>query len=89
MRRRRRTTCRQAKDAFVATMRVDVGPGVKMELNRFVRKADMMITTASDAFCGMRALKSLYLGEYGSAESALIRCPLQRWGKSGTMKAIR
>lgn len=42
MRRTRRITWRQANDAFVATMREGVGPGVKIELNKSVRKLDMM-----------------------------------------------
>ena len=35
----RSTSCRPANDAFVATTRVGVGPGLKMEDMRLVRKA--------------------------------------------------
>ena len=31
-------TCKAAKEAFVATIKVGVGPGVNIELNRLVRK---------------------------------------------------
>jgi hypothetical protein len=44
-RRRRRIPWRQANATFVATMRVGVGPGVKMDWKRSVRKADIF-------FCG-------------------------------------
>ena len=35
------TSWRHAKEAFVAARRVEVGPGVKMDWKRSVRKADM------------------------------------------------
>ncbi len=41
MRRKRRTTCRAAKEAFVAIIMEGVGPGVKMEFIRSVRKVAM------------------------------------------------
>ncbi len=42
IRRRRRRTCRAAKEALVAMMRVGVGPAVKMDWKRSVRKLDML-----------------------------------------------
>lgn len=45
MRRRRRTSCRAANVAFVAIRRVGVGPGVKMDIARSVRKVAMVATT--------------------------------------------
>ncbi len=47
-RRARRTTWRQAKDAFVAIRRVGVGPGVKIDSQREVRNDDM---TVSNQIC--------------------------------------
>ena len=44
MRRRRSTSCRHAKETFVATRRVEVGPGVKIDWKRSVMKADMLAT---------------------------------------------
>lgn len=35
-------SCRQAKATLVATRRVGVGPGVKMDWKRSVRKFDMV-----------------------------------------------
>ena len=39
IRRRRRTSCRAAKETLVATTRDGVGPGVKIELTRLVRNS--------------------------------------------------
>ena len=36
------TSWRQAKEAFVAMRRLEVGPGVKMDWNRSVMKADIL-----------------------------------------------
>lgn len=41
-RRTRRTTCRAAKEALVAIMMEGVGPGVKMEEMRSVKKVAMV-----------------------------------------------
>lgn len=40
--RTKRTSCRPANDTLVAIIRVGVGPGVKIEDMRSVRKAAMM-----------------------------------------------
>lgn len=45
MRRRSSTSCRHAKEAFVATRRVEVGPGVKMDWKRSVMKVAMFATS--------------------------------------------
>ena len=44
MRRSSSTTCRHAKEIFVATRRVEVGPGVKMDWKRSVMKVAMSAT---------------------------------------------
>ena len=44
MRRTRRTSCSAANETLVATTRVGVGPGVKMDWKRFVRKSAMRTT---------------------------------------------
>jgi hypothetical protein len=46
MRRTRSTTWRQAKEAFVATMRDGVGPGVKMDVKSSVKNCDIAATEA-------------------------------------------
>lgn len=40
-------TCRHAKVAFAAARSVGVGPGVKMDWNRSVRKADITMSFSS------------------------------------------
>lgn len=42
MSRRPSTSCRHANATFVATIREEVGPGVKMDWKRSVMKADMV-----------------------------------------------
>ena len=42
MRRRRKTSWRAAKEMLVATRRVGVGPGVKMDVKRSVMKVVMV-----------------------------------------------
>ena len=40
-------TCKAAKEAFVAKIKVGVGPGVNMELNMLVRKVAIQDTAAN------------------------------------------
>jgi hypothetical protein len=66
MRRMRRITWRQANDAFVATMREGVGPGVKIELNKSVRNFDMIaLDGALGETFGSRAQKISISGFWG------------------------
>ena len=62
-RRARRTACSAAKETLVARTRVEVGPGVKMEVQRFSRKVDMVWVCG----CVWVGLKSWQLG-VGSLE---------------------
>ena len=53
----RSTSCRPANDAFVATTRVGVGPGVKIEDMRFVRKAAIPAADRSTIEGGVKETK--------------------------------
>lgn len=46
IKRRRRTSCRAAKEALVATTSDGVGPGVKIELASLVRNSAMVSVVA-------------------------------------------
>ena len=47
-------TCKAAKEAFVAKIKVGVGPGVNMELNMLVRKVAIQDTGGERAARGRR-----------------------------------
>ena len=53
MRRAKKRSCSAAKDAFVATRRVGVGPGVKIDSQRFSKKEDMVFAIAGGAMGGV------------------------------------
>lgn len=74
--------------AFVATRRVGVGPGVKMDIARSVKKAAMIIAIA-DIFSGLRCVCAQCFATVKCWRGLWYAGPMSRWGscEGGTIVA--